>query len=171
MNLPLLTDINGVPYVANQDSGGNLVVPIEQYILSAGLYVPVSIANPLPMQGIGSLVNIFDGTFTFANSAVEGTIVNVAIPLPPVLNKDGKYKVTIINPSTTTGLSIVVQNKETISGTAYYPEVTSLGVNAGENADIVVEGLFGESARLVISNYVTLGSSAGFTGYVRIRRI
>lgn len=171
MNLPLPTDVNDVPYLGNLDSGGNVAIPTEQYILSAGLYVPVSVANPLPIRGNGSLENIFDGSFAFANSAEAGTIVNVAVPLPSSLNKDAKYKLTVINPTTVTGLVISVQNKETISGTAYYPEVRNIGINAGESRDFIVDGLFGESARFAVSNYSALGLSDGFTGLVRIRRI
>lgn len=55
--LPISVDPGGVPYLANADSGGNLTVPVENYILSGGLYVPVSTTNPFPTSIVGSLAN------------------------------------------------------------------------------------------------------------------
>lgn len=55
--LPISVDPGGVPYLANSDTSGNLAVPVENYILSGGLYVPVSSSNPLPTNIVGSLAN------------------------------------------------------------------------------------------------------------------
>lgn len=171
MKLPLLTDVNLVPYLANVDADGNLAMPVEQYILSSGIYLPVSMTNPLPNRGVGSMQNIFDGSFTFANSATAGTVVNLAIPLPSVLNDTGLYKITVVNPSGITSLSIDVENKETINSVARYPSLLTIGVNPSGDMDFVVQGLFGEAANLAISNNGALSSSDGFTGYVRVRKI
>ena len=172
MNLPLQVDTNGVPYIANKDASGSLAVPVEQYVLSGGgLYLPVSLLNPLPSTGVGSSLNIFDGSFSFANNATAGTVINLAIPLPSSLNETGLYKITVINPSTVTSLNIAVENKETISSVARYPVLTTLGVNPGKDTDFIVQGLFGEAANLAITNNGVLGSADGFTGYVRVRKI
>lgn len=170
MKLPIPTN-SGIPYVGNLDAEGNLAIPTEQYILSGGLYLPVSAVNPLPSTGVGSSKNIFDGSFSFANSAAAGTVVNLVIPLPTTLNETGLYKITVINISSITSLNVVVQNKETISSVAYYPALTTLGVNPSKNVDFIVQGLFGEAANLEITNNGDLGSSDGFTGYVRVRKI
>ena len=49
MKLPIPTN-SGIPYIGNLDAEGNLALPTEQYILSGGVYVPVSVANPLPSK-------------------------------------------------------------------------------------------------------------------------
>lgn len=171
MQLPLSTDTNLVPFLANQDTSGSLTIPIEQYVLKSGVYIPVSLTNPLPIVPVGSLVSIFEGTFVFPNSSSVGTAINVDVPLPAVLNKDSSYKITIINPSASTSLSVTVRNKETLNSTAYYPRLTSFGVSYSDAVDSIVQGLFGESARLVITNNGALGSSGGYTGYIRVRRL
>jgi len=48
-NLPLPTDINGVPYLANQDGNGDLAVPFELFRKVGGLYLPVDPDQPLPV--------------------------------------------------------------------------------------------------------------------------
>jgi hypothetical protein len=49
LTVPLPQDSNSVPYLANADSNGGLAVPVEQWIKSGSLYVPVSATAPLPV--------------------------------------------------------------------------------------------------------------------------
>ena len=80
MKLPLPIDINSVPYFANHDTEGNLAVPIEQYVLSAGLYVPVSAVNPLPVVVSGSKTkDYFYGTTTITKDYTESPMIGIDI--------------------------------------------------------------------------------------------
>jgi len=56
-NLNILSfpkDSNNVPYYDNADDGGYLTMPVEQYIRSGGLFVPISATNPQPVKSVAS---------------------------------------------------------------------------------------------------------------------
>ena len=120
----------------------------------------------------GSLATLLDTTAVWANSAAVNTAVNLDIPLPTQLQGEGLYQIIVTNPSTVSALTVVVKNKETL-GTAKYPELTRFGVSTSspDGKVIVVQGLFGEAARLTLSNDTVLGAADGFTAYVRVRRM
>lgn len=75
--IPFPQDGNGVPYLGNKDSGGNVTIPTEQYILSGGLYVPISATNPLPTSDTGHIGTSL-ALQTSAVATGNGASMNVA---------------------------------------------------------------------------------------------
>lgn len=126
----------------------------------------------------GSNELVFDGTYTFANSASPNTVANspgLNITLPSSLQRNATYLVTITNPSSATAITVKIQNKETNwGGSDLYPELHQYAVQAStpSGRPVMVEGwLLGSGGRIVISNDTGLGISAGFTGLVRVRKV
>ncbi|TGE35863.1 hypothetical protein E4K67_22355 [Desulfosporosinus fructosivorans] len=85
MKLPIPIN-SGIPYIGNLDSEGNLAIPTEQYILKAGIYLPVSATNPLPTSlffGLANepirktLVANTDTLFTFSALCKKFDILNI----------------------------------------------------------------------------------------------
>lgn len=122
---------------------------------------------------VGNNEQLYDGSVSWANSAAQGTENNIDIDLPTNLQKDAKYVVTVTNPSSVTGISVIVKNKETFD-VARYPKLTeiSVPVNTPDGLSVVVDGwLVGEGGRLTLINDTALGLTDGFTAYVRVRKI
>ncbi len=114
----------------------------------------------------------FDGVATIAASAAVNTIVNVDVPLPAKLDPEARYAVSVYNPGAV-GVTVRLQNKETLGGAARFPQVLQFTVAAGAtSAPQIVQGfLLGESpARLAVSNDALNGASP-FNVAVRVRRL
>ncbi|MHB1651661.1 MAG: hypothetical protein ACYCVD_04180 [Desulfitobacteriaceae bacterium] len=120
----------------------------------------------------GSLSILLDITAAWANSAAVNTAVNLDIPLPSDVHGEGLYQITITNPSAVTAITAKVKNKETL-GTAKYPLLSTIStpVSTPDGKVTVVQGLFGEAARITLSNDTVLGVADGFSAYVRVRKL
>jgi len=83
--LPFPIDANSVPYYDNVDTNGYLTMPTEQYIRVSGLFLPVSVVNPLPSSDAivqATLTSILEKLITSpATEAKQDTIQNQIISL------------------------------------------------------------------------------------------
>jgi hypothetical protein len=152
---------------------------IEQTVGDANP-MPVTIAgadavdNAMSVVELGSNELVYSDTAAWANSATANTIVNKDITLPATLYEDGVYLITVNNPSAVTAVTVSVRNKETLAGTARYPELTQFIVPASnvDGRSCLVQGwMRGEGARLTLSNQTALGASDGFAVSIKVRRI
>lgn len=115
---------------------------------------------------------IQSSTAAWANSAAAATAVAIDVALPVALQSDGKYLITVINPSTVTDLVVSICDKATISATAHYPELALFTVAKNTKRTALVEGwLLMEAGRLSITNTTVLGVADGFTANVLITRV
>ncbi len=124
------------------------------------------------VQVMSNNEQVYDGSVSWANSAAAGTTNNIDVALPSALQN--LYLISVTNPSTESALTVKVLNKETLGGSAKYPELTrfSVAVNSPDGKSVLVQGwLLGEAGRLVLSNDTALGASGGFTAYVRVRKV
>lgn len=115
---------------------------------------------------------VFDGIATIAASAAAGTIVNVDVALPAKLDPDSRYEIVAYNPGAV-AVTVRAQNRETLGGSARFPQVASFTVAAGAtSAPQIVQGyLLGENpARLAVSNDAANGATA-FSVAVRVRKV
>lgn len=110
---------------------------------------------------------MIDADITWANSAPAGTAVTVDVAGAQAASG----AVTVRNPSSVTALTVKVQGKETLGGSARWAEIDSVAVPAGEVRQFFVDELWliGEGGRLSITNDTVLGAGDGFTGQVRVR--
>lgn len=122
LKLPLPKDANNVYYLANADTAGNIAVPMEQYVLSAGLYVPVSAANPLPTSppAAATVLSIASAAITAAvtsSDLVVGSYKELAIDV----------NVSVIS-GTTPSYTLTI-NRKGADG-VYYPIYTGTALTA-----------------------------------------
>lgn len=110
MKLPLPVN-NGVPYVANLDAAGNVAIPMEQFIISGGLYVPVSATNPLPTLSAGSLANVCD--------VLDVTTAGIRVQLPNIPCRE----VTVI--AKRTDIGYIYAGDSLVSSIRYGAELTA----------------------------------------------
>jgi hypothetical protein len=120
--LPIPKDGNGTAYLANVDSGGNLAVPIEQWIKSGGLYVPVSAAAPLPTSMLTAIP---------AGSSTIGGVTNPNIEQTP--GSAVPAKVVALGASDGTNLQALK-----VVSAAYPNLMVSIYDAAGSNAKVLV---------------------------------
>jgi hypothetical protein len=66
----------GVPYITVYDTGNNHAVPSAQYIKSANLWVPISTADPMPVETTGRIPVIYNVTMTNANTEYSQALTN-----------------------------------------------------------------------------------------------
>lgn len=126
------------------------------------------------VQLTGSNALVTDTTGVWANSAAANTSTNIDVVLPPSLQGNAMYEITVTNPSVESDLTIVVKNKETFSGTSRYPELTRFGIpkNSTDGKCVLVQGwMLGEAGRISISNDTVLGAAGAFVAYVRVRKV
>ncbi len=64
-----------ISFIANSN---DKPIPNEQYILSNGIYVPISIANPLPTSMVGSLANLTGALATVTTATTRVQLPDVA---------------------------------------------------------------------------------------------
>jgi hypothetical protein len=132
--------------------------------------------KPVKVDGNGQIfVNeqieneiIHTTTANWANSAVAGTAVTIDVPLTKV---GSKTLVVVTNPSTETALTVTARNKNTLSGVAKYPKLTTVAipVNSPDGVAAVLEGfIVGEGGRLVLTNDAAVGLTGAFTADVQI---
>ena len=66
----------GIPYITVYDIGNNHAVPSAQYIKSANLWVPISTADPMPVETAGRTPGIYNVTMTNANTEYSQALTN-----------------------------------------------------------------------------------------------
>ena len=115
----------------------------------------------------------FDSALAIPNSAAAGSTHDLDVPPPAgVALREGRALVTVHNPGAV-AVTVRLLNRETLAGSARFPEILTFGVPAGGTASRVVEGwLAGESpSRFRASPDAAVGAAAGFNLSVRARRL
>jgi len=109
-NLPLAQDVNLVPYIANTDSGGHLAVPTEQYTLINGLYLPVSVSNPLPVTNEGGYVVVQGNQQQPLSQQVGNNILKVADESLFTLLEKVHFQLEVLNQITMQATNVAPPN-------------------------------------------------------------
>lgn len=113
----------------------------------------------------------------WAAGATAGTEKTVDVTTEDALLPGERHAVTVRNPSTESALTVTVQSREEIGGTAVYGAFVpagataplSLAVPANTTRTFVVDGWLGHGGRLVFS--IDAAVTVGFTADVVVREI
>ncbi|MHB1000478.1 MAG: hypothetical protein ACYC27_14660 [Armatimonadota bacterium] len=137
--------------------------------------LPVEIdtsVSPIKVREDGINEDVVDTTVAWANSALINTEQTIDVALLAAPEKDGRYMITIINPSAVTAINVDICNLKTVGGVAKYPIVGSFQVLASESRSVIVDGFIKlEAGRISLKIATALGGGDGFTLPVIVSRL
>jgi len=87
---------NGVPYITVYDTDNFHTVPSAQYIKSANLWVPISTADPMPVETVGRIPVIYNTTMTIASTEYSQALTNCKKFIILMRENDTEFRIAFV---------------------------------------------------------------------------